>query len=255
MGWPSLVLGVLGNILSLSVKPVALVPTFWRIYKKGTTEEFLVDPYVASLMNGMLWLYYGILDPHGLSIATVSGVGCGVQVFYISIYFWFASKKQRVRVVSLVGLACTIVGAVVVTTMLLARAPLRLSIVGIITDITTIVVYSSLLTIMGHVVKTKSVEFMPFLPSLFLCLNGGTWMAYGITMQDLFIEVPYAIGFLLGVIQLILFIRFWKPIKHAYKDDLCMQVVHTIDIEKIDIGNHIAKKLENFDIGNQMAKS
>jgi uncharacterized protein with PQ loop repeat len=36
-------------------------PTFWRIIKNKDVEEFKSDPYLATLLNCMLWVFYGIL--------------------------------------------------------------------------------------------------------------------------------------------------------------------------------------------------
>ncbi|KAJ4827220.1 hypothetical protein Tsubulata_049040, partial [Turnera subulata] len=52
---------------------------------------------------------------------------------------------------------------------------------------------------------TKSVEYMPFLLSFFLFLNGGIWSAYAVLVKDFYIGVPNAIGFILGSAQLILY--------------------------------------------------
>ncbi|KAI4973063.1 hypothetical protein ZWY2020_015052 [Hordeum vulgare] len=37
------------------------LPTFWRIIKNKDVEEFKSDPYLATLLNCMLWVFYGIL--------------------------------------------------------------------------------------------------------------------------------------------------------------------------------------------------
>jgi solute carrier family 50 protein (sugar transporter) len=39
------------------------------------------------------------------------------------------------------------------------------------------------------VVKTKSVEYMPFFLSFFLFLNGGIWSVYSLLVKDFFIGV------------------------------------------------------------------
>jgi solute carrier family 50 protein (sugar transporter) len=39
------------------------------------------------------------------------------------------------------------------------------------------------------VVKTRSVEYMPFSLSFFLFLNGGVWRVYSLLVKDYFIGV------------------------------------------------------------------
>jgi solute carrier family 50 (sugar transporter) len=42
------------------------------------------------------------------------------------------------------------------------------------------------------VVKTRSVEYMPFSLSFFLFLNGGVWSVYSLLVKDYFIGVRTA---------------------------------------------------------------
>ena len=41
----------------------------------------------------------------------------------------------------------------------------------------------------GMVIKMKSVEYMPFLLSFFLFLNGGIWSIYAVLIKDFYIGV------------------------------------------------------------------
>uniref|UniRef100_A0A0E0QNP6 Bidirectional sugar transporter SWEET n=1 Tax=Oryza rufipogon TaxID=4529 RepID=A0A0E0QNP6_ORYRU len=50
--------------------------------------------------------------------------------------------------------------------------------------------YSSPLTIMSQVVKTKSVEYMPLLLSVVSFLNGLCWTSYALIRFDIFITIP-----------------------------------------------------------------
>ncbi|KAI3896830.1 hypothetical protein MKX03_028336, partial [Papaver bracteatum] len=64
-----------------------------------------------------------------------------------------------------------------------------------------------------NVIATKSVKYMPFWLSFFLFLNGGVWSVYSILVKDFFIGVPNAIGFVLGSVQLIMYIIYNKKSK------------------------------------------
>ncbi|TYH82582.1 hypothetical protein ES332_D02G071700v1 [Gossypium tomentosum] len=68
-----------------------------------------------------------------------------------------------------------------------------------------IIMYGSPLAAMKTVVRTKSVEYMPFFLSFFLFLNGGIWAFYALLMHDYFLGVPNGIGCLLGTAQLLLY--------------------------------------------------
>ncbi|XP_044375175.1 bidirectional sugar transporter SWEET6b [Triticum aestivum] len=104
-------------------------PAFWRIIKNKDVEEFKSGLYVATLLNCMLWVFYGIL--------------------------------------------CIIFGSTM---------------------------YPSPLTIMGKVIKTKSVEYMPFFLSLLSFLNGVCWMSYALIKFDLYVTIPNGLGALFGLV-------------------------------------------------------
>ncbi|KAJ6376044.1 hypothetical protein OIU77_000920 [Salix suchowensis] len=54
--------------------------------------------------------------------------------------------------------------------------------------------YGSPLVAVKKVIKTKSVEFMPFYLSFFSFLASSIWMAYGLLSHDLFLASPNLVG-------------------------------------------------------------
>lgn len=59
-----------------------------------------------------------------------------------------------------------------------------------------------------RVVKTKSVEYMPFSLSLSLTLCAATWFFYGFFSKDYYIMVPNVVGFMFGVAQMVLYFLY-----------------------------------------------
>ncbi|PSS03043.1 Bidirectional sugar transporter like [Actinidia chinensis var. chinensis] len=96
-------------------------------------------------------------------------------------------------------------GCVMLVTLLAIHGNLRLTFVGIVCAALTIGMYAVPLSAMRTVIKTKSVEYMPFSLSFFLFLNAGVWSLYSLLVKDYYIGVPNAVGFLLGSAQLILY--------------------------------------------------
>jgi hypothetical protein len=62
-------------------------------------EEFKADPYLATLLNCMLWVFYGlpIVHPNSILVVTINGVGLVVEAIYLMIFFIYAPNKKRVR--------------------------------------------------------------------------------------------------------------------------------------------------------------
>jgi solute carrier family 50 protein (sugar transporter) len=74
-------------------------PTFWRIIKNKDVEEFKSDPYLATLLNCMLWVFYGlpIVHPNSILVVTINGIGLVIEGTYLIIFFLYSPNKKRVR--------------------------------------------------------------------------------------------------------------------------------------------------------------
>ncbi|CAL4976573.1 unnamed protein product [Urochloa decumbens] len=182
--------------------------TFWRIVRSRSTEEFEPAPYVLTLLNALLWLYYGLTKPDGLLVATVNGFGAVMEAIYVVLFIVYAADHAtRVKTAKLAA-ALDIGGFGVVfaaTTFAISELDLRIMVIGMICACLNVLMYGSPLAAMKTVITTKSVEFMPFFLSFFLFLNGGVWAAYAVLDRDIFLGIPNGIGFVLGSIQLIVY--------------------------------------------------
>lgn len=88
--------------------------------------------------------------------------------------------------------------------------PHRKVFVGSVGLVASIAMYSSPLVAVKLVVKTKSVEFMPFYLSFFSFLASSLWMAYGLLGQEFFIAAPNFLGAPMGLLQLGLYCIYRK---------------------------------------------
>ncbi|XP_042046287.1 bidirectional sugar transporter SWEET17-like [Salvia splendens] len=204
-------IGVIGNVISVLM---FLSPgkTFVRIVKKKSTEEFESFPYVCTLLNSSLWTYYGIIKPGSYLVATVNGFGVVVEIVYVALFLIFAPPNKRVRTAIVVGiLNVGFLAATLLATYFLLEIDLRIDAIGFISSGLNILMYASPLSAMKTVVTTKSAEYMPFLLSFFLFLNGGVWTFYAILVDDWFLGVPNSIGFALGALQLLLYAIYRNP--------------------------------------------
>uniref|UniRef100_M8B8I2 Protein RUPTURED POLLEN GRAIN 1 n=1 Tax=Aegilops tauschii TaxID=37682 RepID=M8B8I2_AEGTA len=192
--------------------------TFDRICKNKDVEQFTPDPYLATLMNCLLWLFYGlpIVHPNSLLVITINSIGIIIETIYLSIFFLYSPPKKRLKILLVVGFEVAFVASVVVGVLLSAHTyEDRSRIVGIICIVFGTIMYAAPLTVMGKVIKTKSVEYMPFTVSLVNTINGCCWLAYGLIGNDPYVTIPNAIGTVLCIFQLILYLCYYKstPVK------------------------------------------
>ncbi|XP_077219388.1 bidirectional sugar transporter SWEET14-like [Tasmannia lanceolata] len=204
--------GILGNIVSFMVY-LAPLPTFLRVYRRKSTEGFQSIPYVVALFSAMLWLYYGFLKSSGILLITINVAGCVIETTYIVIYLVYAPRSAKIFTVKMVFLLNVVVyGLILSCTVLFAKGPKRVVILGWICSAFAVSVFAAPLSIMKLVIRTKSVEFMPFSLSFFLTLTAVMWFSYGLLLKDFFIAIPNVLGFVFGIVQMILYI-IYKDVK------------------------------------------
>ncbi|XP_006651362.2 bidirectional sugar transporter SWEET16 [Oryza brachyantha] len=208
MADPSFFVGIVGNVISILVF-ASPIGTFRRIVRSKSTEEFRWLPYVTTLLCTSLWTFYGLLKPGGLLIVTVNGAGAALEAVYVALYLAYAPRETKAKMGKVV-LAVNVgaLAAVVAVALTALHGGVRLFVVGVLCAALTIGMYAAPMAAMRTVVKTRSVEYMPFSLSFFLFLNGGVWSVYSLLVKDFFIGVPNAIGFALGTAQLALYMAY-----------------------------------------------
>lgn len=200
--------GILGNIVSFLVF-LAPTPTFLRVYRKKSTEGFSCVPYVVALFSCMLWIFYALLKTGAVLLVTINGVGCVIETVYIAMYLVYAPRAARVLTAKmLLGLNVGVFGLVSLVTMVLSNGNLRVHVLGWICVSVALSVFAAPLSIMRQVIRTKSVEFMPFSLSFFLVLSAVIWFAYGALKKDVFVAFPNVLGFVFGLAQMALYMAY-----------------------------------------------
>ncbi|KAK4726432.1 hypothetical protein R3W88_031349 [Solanum pinnatisectum] len=197
--------GVIGNIISL-ILFLSPLPTFNRIWKKKSVEQFSPFPYLATFVNCGLWVLYGIplVHPHSILVVTINGTGLGIEVVYLMLMKIF---------LIIIGEIIFLGSLALLVLTLVQTHKKRSTIVGSICMVGNILMYASPLAVMKLVIRSKSVEFMPFFLSLFSFLNGVSWTAYALIRLDAFILVPNSMGTALGLAQLLLYGMYYKSTK------------------------------------------
>ncbi|CAJ1946765.1 unnamed protein product [Sphenostylis stenocarpa] len=194
------IIGIIGNVISFGLF-FSPAPTFVKIIKQKSVEEFKPDPYIATVLNCALWVFYGMpfVHPNSLLVVTINGVGLVFEFVYLAIFFTYATNKGRVQTIFFAAI-------MLITTLVLHGTTRRSLVVGIICDIFNVMMYVSPLTIMAKVIKTKSVKYMPFWLSLTNFLNGVCWTTYALIHPlDLYVLISNSIGAVSGLVQLILY--------------------------------------------------
>ncbi|PKU64479.1 Bidirectional sugar transporter SWEET6b [Dendrobium catenatum] len=201
------VVGIIGNVISFGLF-LSPLPTFIKIWRKKAVEQFSPIPYVATLLNCMLWVFYGlpIIHPNSILVVTINSIGIVLEGAYVTIFFLYAPKDLRLKVLKILAGELVFMAVVVSVVLTVGHSHEKRSMmVGILCVIFGTCMYASHLPLWKMVVVTKSVKYMPFWLSLVSFLNGVCWTAYALLKFDIFITLPNGLGALLGFLQLVLY--------------------------------------------------
>ncbi|XWS47772.1 hypothetical protein CRYUN_Cryun13aG0013800 [Craigia yunnanensis] len=227
------IFGLLGNISTFLVF-LAPLPTFIRVCKKKSTEGFQSIPYVVSLFSAMLWLYYAFVKSGAFLLITINSFGCVVETLYIVVYIVYAPKQTRMftlRILILLDFGGFF--SILLLFHFLAKGSNRVQLLGWICVAFATSVFAAPLSIIRKVIKTKSVEYMPFALSVFLTLGAVMWFFYGLLLKDMNIAVPNVLGFIFGILQMILYAIYKKQPKKMVEDPKLQLSEHIVDVVKL----------------------
>ncbi|CAI9259987.1 unnamed protein product [Lactuca saligna] len=205
------------NIVSTGVY-FAPLPTFIQIFKQKSTMGFQSLPYVVSLFSALLWMYYAFIKKGDtFLLITINALGSLVEFIYVIIFLVYATpsvKKHTIMVVSATMALCIVIS---LGSFYFLEGVSRALVVGWICVGVSVCVFAAPLTIVFQVVKTKSIDFMPFPLSCFLTLSAMMWFAYGMFTSDLCVTVPNVLGFVLGIIQMSVY-KYYKENRRKVPD-------------------------------------
>ncbi|KAJ8435672.1 hypothetical protein Cgig2_014253 [Carnegiea gigantea] len=210
------IFGLLGNVISFMVF-LSPIPTFYKIYKKKSTEGFQSIPYVVALFSAVLWLFYAFIKTDMIFLVTINSFGFFIETIYLVIFLIYATKEARVLTFKLLVLFNVVgFGVIVFFTLVVAKTThARLLILGWICLIFSLSVFVAPLGVMRQVIKTRSVEYMPFLLSFFLTISAVVWFFFGLLKHDYYIAIPNVLGFSFGIVQMVLYAMYRnaKPVE------------------------------------------
>ena len=212
--------GLLGNIISFT-SLLAPIPTFYRIFKSKSTEGFQSVPYVVALFSAMLWIFYALVKTGEGLLISINAAGCVIETVYIVMYLVYAPRKAKIftaKIVVLLNIAGF--GLIFLLTLFAFHGETRVVSLGWICVGFSVCVFVAPLSIIGRVIKTKSVEYMPFTLSLTLTLSAIVWFLYGLLIKDKYVALPNILGFTFGVIQMVLYVFYMNktPVASEVKE-------------------------------------
>lgn len=126
-------------------------PTFYGIWKKGSVEQFSPAPYLATLVNCMVWTLYGLpmVNPDNILVLTINGSGSVVEIVYVTLFIIYSNRNKRLKVLMWLVVELLFIGALAFVTLILVHsAKKRSAIVGTTCIVFNIMMYAAPLAVM-----------------------------------------------------------------------------------------------------------
>ncbi|KAM7252100.1 hypothetical protein ACFE04_023983 [Oxalis oulophora] len=218
--------GIAGNIFAFGLF-VSPIPTFRRVIRNRSTEQFSGLPYIYTLLNCLICVWYGtpLVSSDNLLVMTVNSIGALFQLVYTLIFVIHADKKKKVRMLGLLLGVFFLFAVIVFGSLQIHDASIRRIFVGSLSVASLISMFASPLFVINLVIRTKSVEFMPFYLSLSTFLMSTSFFLYGLFNNDIFVSIPNGIGTILGIVQLALYCHYSRQSGDSSKEPLIVSYV------------------------------
>lgn len=185
--------------------------TMRHIYLAGSTMAFSDVPYVVAFMNCGLWMSYAAMTPNRLQPLVCNVFGFSMQVLYVLVFLRYHPRSSKLLLLGKMALATVALTVLISAALKLhwgGNESAASNLCGIGGDTINIMMYASPLAVVRDVVKTKSVQFMPFQLSLATLIVSMLWAFFAIWIGDIFIGIPNNIGLLLGSLQLCIYFKY-----------------------------------------------
>jgi solute carrier family 50 protein (sugar transporter) len=152
-------------------------------------------------------MVYGLLVGNYVPVVAVDSCGTALSVVFMAIYYKYAPDLAYIHklwlglgLVEVVIVAYVTIGAAGLTNQ--SRHQVRM-ILGFITAGTDVVMYSSPLATLRHVLKIKDASSMPLTMSIVALINTVLWVI--VSTDDLFLAIPNGLGCVFSIIGIIIY--------------------------------------------------
>nr|XP_018907884.1 PREDICTED: sugar transporter SWEET1-like [Bemisia tabaci]XP_018907894.1 PREDICTED: sugar transporter SWEET1-like [Bemisia tabaci] len=169
-------------------------------------------PFIAGFLNCSIWLSYGMVSQE-FTIIFVNAVGLVLFFSYATTHYIYSI--QRNLVIRDFLICIVLIGLMNIYILTGIRREILQYHIGNLASFITVLFFAAPLTNMVTVIKTGNVSSLP-LPFISMTLVATfLWFLYGLVVDDIYVQLPNAIGLVLGVAQLSVYFlyRSRNPIK------------------------------------------
>ncbi|ETO67578.1 hypothetical protein F442_15365 [Phytophthora nicotianae P10297] len=207
------VLRVLATCSSLALY-VSPWPEFRRIERRRSCGDVSLLPVVMLFCNAFMWCVYGCVADSIFPLVVVNAFGVCTSLIFSAIYMRWGSTEQRIYARRLwVGAGTAMLLATTYAVLGLRGATGQhpvdvVATLGLVCVTCNVSLFASPLETVGTVIRTKSAASLPIELCVANLVAGALWSALAIEQNDMFVLTPNALGTLLGILQVALYLVY-----------------------------------------------
>ena len=188
---------------------LSAVPAIQRCKEKRTLGALNPFPFPFIAGNCAAWMMYGAISAnYWVYVPNITGVFIGLYYTTVSYALSERSRQMLERIMGTLILLIAFCGMIMSCSMRNSSESDRLVVAGVLANSILVVYYTSPLSTMFEVFRTRDSKSMHFPLVLCNCLNGVCWTSYGIALDDWWIAAPNLFGSMLSLVQLCMIIVF-----------------------------------------------
>ncbi|KAL3982448.1 Sugar efflux transporter for intercellular exchange family protein [Acanthocheilonema viteae] len=198
------------------------IPICVNIWKRRSTKDISVVPFLMGVVGAIYWLRYGLMKMDYTMIA-VNIFAATLMGLYLIFYYFMTKKKFWISIE-----VCAVI--FLISVMLLLVQIFGHDIfhpLGFTCMTFNILNFGAPLAGLKVVLRQRSCETLPLPMCIANLLVSSQWALYGVLVSDVYIITPNAIGMLLAIIQIALFLIFpmkqgrLSPIQRCFNPSCC----------------------------------
>ncbi|KAL5287905.1 swt-4 family protein [Megaselia abdita] len=193
------------------------LPICQQYARNKSTGDSSGFPFICGFLSCSLWLRYGTFTNENI-VVYVNIIGAVLMFAYSLTYYVFTINKRNF-VKQFVGAVLALCFSIYLTMGVEEDPKVAIDTLGYICCIVTVCFFAAPLTVLLHVIRTKSAESLPLPLIATSFVVSLEWLIYGIIIKDPFIQLPNFLGCILSLSQLSLFVCYPPKVysSFAYK--------------------------------------
>ena len=209
------IFGWIGAALATYFFMAPCVPFYKLVNEQIKTNEIPGILLFCSLMNCILWADYGLLD-NSVQVYITNGLGVAITLIWITTYLIYLGNQNVCFALILIILLMISVGGI----SFVFYFSIKKKTTGLIAMVFNVLMYAAPGEKIVRVCRNKQYNLIPIFSTIGGFFGSICWLIFGLIKVDINIIIPNALGLFFAILQIIVYIVFYRKKKNEDNFDI-----------------------------------